>query len=226
MEPGIPSKSLYRHSTHNYADAANFAVDPLFRELRYIVNSAATLNQHIRTQPDVVFYWVPVYKGMEYELERMTCANLWPVQRDSPFNDPDADVDPDVKALIRVVCFHGLTSYRRGGGDLARYMLEREKRKGYFEPGGQGEMDGVRPPRKGEDVDVESGFRSRVLAKAIVALSWGVERPIRTGVLDGNEGDLVDEEVERRDTRFIGLLEICNDDRIKEAAKETDILSE
>ncbi|GAB7344163.1 hypothetical protein MBLNU457_2056t1 [Dothideomycetes sp. NU457] len=224
MAPGMPSKSLYRHSTHNYADASKLANDPFFRELHYIVRSAATLNNLIRMQPDIVFYWVPVYRGMEFELERMTCANLWPVQRSSPFNDPDADVDPDVKALVRIVCFHGLTSYRRGGGDQARYMLEREKRKGYFEPGGQGEEDGVRPPRKGEDVDVDSGFRSRVLAKAIVALSWGAERPIETVVLDGDKEELVDEGAGKDDARFVELMEICNDERIQEAAQKNEIV--
>lgn len=226
METGSPSKSVYRHSTHNYADAKNLASDPFFRELHRIVFTAAALNHSIRVQSDVIFYWVPVHKGMEFELERMTCANLWPVQRCSPFNDSEADVDPDVKALVRVVCFHGLTSYRRGGGDQARYMLERENREDYFEPGGQGDMDRIRSPREGEDVDVESGFRSRVLAKAIVALSWGVERPNETAVLNGTEKEFIGEGAQKEDSRYLDLMKICNDERIKEASRDTEMASE
>jgi len=61
-----------------------------------------------------------------------------------------------------------------------------------------------------------------VLAKAIVALGWGVERPIRTVVVDVDKEDVVEEGVEEGDERFVDLLDICDDERIKQASMVLD----
>jgi len=135
-EASIPPTSLYGHTDRDFADPDSLAADPFFKSLNRIVYRTGTLNHRIRQTPDIIFYWVPVHKGMEFEIERMTCANLRPVQEGSPLHDEHAVVDPAIKATVRVVCFHGLTTYKRGRGDLGRYMLERESREDYFEPGG------------------------------------------------------------------------------------------
>lgn len=61
-----------------------------------------------------------------------------------------------------------------------------------------------------------------MLAKAIVALGWGVERPIRTVVVDVDKEDVVEEGVEEGDERFVDLLDICDDERIKQASMVLD----
>jgi len=154
----------------------------------------------------------------------MTCANLYPVQKSSPYNarpsswdehddaghmvvDDDDGTEyreigeegisehmlPNAVARVRVVCCHGLTSYRCGGGSLAARLLEEEAKPGYFESGGKGWLLNHGRARKEEQTvsTVEDGFRSRVLAKGIVALSWAEKktRAQEDGYGNGQEGD-------------------------------------
>jgi len=158
--------------------------EPLFQQIFTAVRTAVDLHTDIRTSTDRVYYWDPLYKGSEFDPETMTCANLYPTQQSSPFNE-DADTGEDVedfsyhtKALVRVVCFHGLTCYRKGGGDLAEKTLEMEKLPGYFDKGGPGySLWGKKTVRPGDrERTTKDGFRSRVLAKGIVALCWGKQR--------------------------------------------------
>ena len=222
--PCVPATSLFGYSGIDFVNAENFISNPFFSNLHNIVRQAVVLNHSIRGTADMIYYWDPLHTGTIFKGERMTCANLRPVWEAAPFHAEKEHRDPSIKAMVRVVCFHGLTTYKLGGGELGRYMLERESREGYFEPGGAAERDGIAPPKEGRFVDEDCGFRSRVLARAIVALGWGPERPSRTVGADGDTEDVVNEGMQERDERYIDLSDICEDERAKQASMAMDVV--
>jgi len=178
-------------SADDLREPENLHNDPLFDHLNTIVLAAVQVHTNIRRSHDRIFYWDPVYTGSEFEPESATCANLGPVSKTSPFTvkvgkdgnkfatiEGEAGFHNGTKALVRVVSFHGLTVYRKGGGELADYLLEVEKDPGYFKAGGAGfdRWRRLTVSRSPKDITRDNGFRSRIMAKGIVALTWGKER--------------------------------------------------
>lgn len=160
-------------------DPGTIASNPLYHALQDIVDAAANLSLDIRSQADVVYHFVPLAKGSSFKPEAMTCANLAPMQTASPYSGAVAGTGSrrtNVSALVKVVCFEGLTAYRQGGGELATSKLEGQGTDAYWEEGGQGWRDHggrvINNRDRERRHDPSDGFRSRVLAKGVVALEW------------------------------------------------------
>ena len=228
-------KALYSDlNADSVRDPKNLTKDPLYDRLITIVLAAVQIHKNIRQSGDRIYYWDPLYKGTEFEPPYMTCANFAPVQNSSPFNvnfdkngkkiqenDSHPSLDYSIKALVRIVCFHGLTVYREGGGELADHTLEVEKQPGYFEEGGAGFDPWRRKPisKDPAEKDVRTrkdGFRSRIMAKGIVALTWGKERKMLPFSAMGKEP--VKDGAPREDG-YVELLDIARNE-VMEMQKE------
>lgn len=152
------------------------------RPLAEIVSFAGDISRLIRQVQDVVYYWPPTFKDEEFEPARMECFNLRSMIEKSPYEKKNmhgrvrAVLQPSEEAIVRVVCFPGLVAYRKGGGELAERLLGEE---------GRAESHRHEPPdvrranarqAQHDGVTVHSGFRTKVICKAVVHLQWGKQR--------------------------------------------------
>ena len=146
------------------------------------ISCATDLSHHMRLQTDVVYYWPPTFKDEEFEPARMECLNLAQMVKESPYVKQQVHgraravlqggKEGQREAIVRVVCFPGLVAYRKGGGDLAKRELAAE---GLVVDDAPPDVQFVRQVRDGKFTGLE-GFRTRVLAKAVVHLQWGKQR--------------------------------------------------
>ena len=200
LNPNSPPTTNHRRGERG--DKTNDYNDRIINSLLTIVTKAARLNHHIRTQGNVIYHFTPIFSDEEFDPERMTCANLRPVQRSCPLiivdddgrnHDPKTG-DPTDIALVRVACFHGLTAYRKGGGETAERLLREEGYWRHFRQDGRG-LPGEQRRRRLKAKKVgwadpvpEDGIRSRVLAKAVVALDWGKQRQFGARATERDRG--------------------------------------
>ena len=155
-----------------------------------IVFFAGRLSRIMRQAPDVVYYWPPTFKDEEFEPSRMECLNLKNMILDSPYEKKEvqgieravvreAHKGPNTEAIVKVVCFPGLVAYRQYGGETGAKEIAAENNRG-----GIREPDDVRRARQYRVKNgVEQipdpnahGFRSRVVCKSVVYLTWGKQR--------------------------------------------------
>ncbi|KAF7186014.1 hypothetical protein HII31_12643, partial [Pseudocercospora fuligena] len=152
-------------------------------KLNKLVRKAANFSRIIRQQEDVVYYWPPTFKDEEFEPGRMECYNLNDMISHSPYDKKKIQGNFErailregeehrSEAIVRVVCFPGLVAYRQYGGDLAVEEIKANDRENSYAP------EDVRRSRMryGEKLDVNNGFRSRVICKSLVHLQWGKQR--------------------------------------------------
>ncbi|EME82946.1 uncharacterized protein MYCFIDRAFT_90185 [Pseudocercospora fijiensis CIRAD86] len=152
-------------------------------KLKQIVRKAAEASRAMRQQEDVVYYWPPTFKDEEFEPARMECYNLNEMISHSPYDKTKVQgkferamlregEEQRSEAIVRVVCFPGLVAYRQHGGDMAVEEMQADERENSHAP------EDVRRARMrfGEKLDVNHGFRSRVLCKSVVQLQWGQQR--------------------------------------------------
>lgn len=222
--PGATLPANHQTATVHLALQLNVLLGALFRSekdienpshfthLLSIVELATDLHLDMRRQPDVVYYPQPIFKDEEFDPSRMSCANLRPTQEDCPLINYDENGheipsgnpkgDSSDIALVRVVLFQGLVAYRKGGGALAEEMLERERWARHVVPlvKDQRWEDGRKAAAKRpvRDVGVGDGFRSKVLAKGIVALGWGKQRRLWDR-RKGEVGEREDEESQEQE---------------------------
>ena len=138
----------------------------------------------MRLANDVVYYWPPTCKDEEFEPVRMECWNLKWMLDTSPYRKTDnygharprlVEGNEDrCEAIVRVVCFPGLVAYRKGGGELGKRLLAEEgvSRKNANTP----RDVQIAQARTGQSITHASGFRTRVVSKAVVYLTWGKQR--------------------------------------------------
>ena len=157
------------------------------RELAQIVSTAGVLSRSMRSSPDVVYYWPPTFKDEEFEPGHMECFNLRTMITESPYDKKtvsgfDRAVlreghEHESEAIVRVVCFPGLVSYKQHGGALATQELaEEEKRKGNERLPPDVQMQRKRLAKQETSLTGDEGFRTRILCKSVVLLQWGKQR--------------------------------------------------
>lgn len=181
--------------------------DKVHNRIFECVKTAANMSHDIRRQADVVYYFTPVFKHEEFDPSRMVCANLKPTQDSCPLIEEegeeanDLNGDSDSIAMVKVVCFHGITAYRSEGGEAGKRWLQRQKELDVIEAREttKGNKRWDEPPemtpheirerrkRNRKEVGLRDGIRSKVLAKGIVALSWGLERKMKKDKIDGED---------------------------------------
>ncbi|KAK5111599.1 hypothetical protein LTR85_011828 [Meristemomyces frigidus] len=154
--------------------------------LATVVSMAADLSRAMRLMGHVVYYWPPTFKDEEFEPARMESNNLKYMIEKSPYEKKEmhgrvrAVLLPNradrSEAIVRVVCFPGLVAYKQGGGAMGVRLLEEEGRRerNSHVPADVREVDSRRARHGG--ITEESGFRSKVICKAVVHLEWGKQR--------------------------------------------------
>ncbi|KAK4542794.1 hypothetical protein LTR36_006170 [Oleoguttula mirabilis] len=157
------------------------------RSLNTIVSMAADLSRSMRLMSNVVYYWPPTFKDEEFEPARMESNNLRYMIEESPYEKKDmhgrvrAVLLPDhadrSEAIVRVVCFPGLVAYRQGGGELGKRLLHAEglRQRNALEPPPDVQEVNARSARH-DGITEDSGFRTKVICKAVVHLQWGKQR--------------------------------------------------
>nr|POE59290.1 hypothetical protein CFP56_24559 [Quercus suber] len=144
--------------------------------LATLLETAATLSRTMRSHPDTIYHFPPTFKDEELDPARMEPRNLAALHETSPWQRPAPGHERPTlapgtehrqQALVRIVGFPGLVSYRQGGGGVARLALVNEARGASTLPGD------VRAARKGQERGECEGFRTRVLCKASVQIQWG-----------------------------------------------------
>lgn len=143
--------------------------------LQAIVAEAVYINQMIRMNGNVVYFFQPVFKDEEFDPFRMECQNLRAIQSTCPMEilDDDNQVIPGVDphgdptdiALVRIVCSNGCVAWRKGGGSYGERLLadEAETPDHSLPP----ELQGVRPRNEfyGRVITKDDGLRTKVVAK-------------------------------------------------------------
>ncbi|EME45943.1 hypothetical protein DOTSEDRAFT_70074 [Dothistroma septosporum NZE10] len=167
------------------------AVNERQKRLYDIVYFAGRLSRIMRQAPDVVYYWPPTFKDEEFDPSRMECVNLKDMILKSPYEKKqvngidraivrDGVQSENTEAIVKVVCFPGVVAYRQYGGETGRKELKAEENRGSIrEPEDVRRVREARRVRNGvEEVpDPNShGFRSRVVCKSVVHLTWGKQR--------------------------------------------------
>ncbi|GAB1741747.1 hypothetical protein NU219Hw_g7157t1 [Hortaea werneckii] len=161
------------------------STDMRLNDLAAIIALAADLSRWMRQLDDVVYYWPPTFKDEEFEPGRMECVNLQQMLDESPYQKLDVQgrVRPQLQpgqehrneAIVRVVCFPGLVAYRQGGGELGEKLLaERDRRRGK-ESSVPRDVQ-MAQARSRDTVSVDDGYRTKVICKAVVYLTWGKQR--------------------------------------------------
>ncbi|KAI7241553.1 hypothetical protein KC330_g610 [Hortaea werneckii] len=161
------------------------SVDMRLNDLAAIIALAADLSRWIRQLDDVVYYWPPTFKDEGFEPGRMECVNLQQMLDESPYQKLDVQgrVQPQLRpgqehrneAIVRVVCFPGLVAYRQGGGELGeKFLAERDRRRGK-ESSVPRDVQ-MAQARSRNTVSVDDGYRTKVICKAVVHLTWGKQR--------------------------------------------------
>ena len=153
---------------------------PCWRSIKAIVERAAELSRAIRRTRDVVFYWPPTFKDEEFVPGRMECRNISKMISESPYEKTHQDghdravlnagSEDRNEAIVEIVCFPGVVAYRKGGGALADKELGNDAVENSRAP------PDVQHLRAHEVVSKDSGYRSRVICKAVVHLKWGRQR--------------------------------------------------
>lgn len=157
----------------------------------------------MRCLTDVVYYFPLTFKNEEFEPERMECLNLADMIKASPYKPaveqggyPTAQLEGDQErsqANVQIVAFPGLVAYRQGGGSLAQTQLAEERRR---DGSDNAPPDVKRARRMGGICTGDEGFRTRILSKGVVHLTWGRQRLLTReagtsrfldAVRDGNE---------------------------------------
>ena len=154
--------------------------------LEHIITVAADLSRQIRMMHNVVYYWPPTFKDEEFEPGRMEGLNIRNMIDTSPYEKRDVqgrvranllpDQDDRNEAIVRVVCFPGLVAYRKGGGALGKQELADEDRQERRSRDPEDVRHHRERVRAHDGISVDSGFRSKVICKAIVHLQWGKQR--------------------------------------------------
>ncbi|KAL1304529.1 hypothetical protein AAFC00_003512 [Neodothiora populina] len=158
--------------------------------LRSILLHAVRINNYMRKLDDVLYYFQPIFKDEEFDPNEMECENLRDMQLDCPLDDPtEAAVaaamgkqprrtkkirgDPTDRVLVRVICSPGCIAYRKGGGDLAKYILQQERlhQDQFLPPELRSRF--AREKVYGRVITEEDGLRSRRLTRATAAFRWG-----------------------------------------------------
>ena len=150
------------------------------QELDVIVDTAGRLSQRMRKKPDAVYLWTPAYKDEEFDAASNECLNLEYMIRESPYEKKSSkgtqramlkpDQDHRTQAIIQIVCFPGLTIYRRGGGNIAQQELAKETAQNQAFPAD------VREQRLRGMPGLKDGLRTKMLVKSVVTLIWGQQR--------------------------------------------------
>jgi hypothetical protein len=167
----------------------------LSSELFKIVFDAGQLSREIRMCPDVIYHWPPTFKdGMyvhatsktsltkmeseEFGPERMECLNITSMMQNSPYEikkQPHGQRDRSVlkyptensEAIARITAFPGVVAHRKGGGQLAKKLLDEEQRA--EKTSGAHLLPDVKRSRdisRGPPLDGTEGFRTRVIPDA------------------------------------------------------------
>lgn len=156
--------------------------------LATIVSTAADLSRSMRLAGDVVYYWQPTFKDEEFEPARMEGHNLRYMIENIPYEKREMHgrvraallpgSEHKSEAIVRVVCFPGLVAYRQGGSDLGDQLLrEDEARHVASSRNLPHDVRMVQDRQARHDgITRDSGFRSKVICKAIVHLHWGKQR--------------------------------------------------
>ncbi|KAI6832705.1 hypothetical protein KC332_g6433 [Hortaea werneckii] len=160
------------------------STDMRLNDLAAIIALAADLSRWMRQLDEVVYYWPPTFKDEEFEPGRMECANLRQMLDESPYQKLDVQgrmrprLQPGQEhrneAIVRVVCFPGLVAYRKGGGELGEKLLaEQDRRRGNANVPHDVQLARA---RSRDSVSVDDGYRTKVICKAVVHLTWGKQR--------------------------------------------------
>ena len=160
------------------------STDMRLNDLAAIIALAADLSRWMRQLDEVVYYWPPTFKDEEFEPGRMECVNLWQMLDESPYQKLDIQgrmrprLQPGQEhrneAIVRVVCFPGLVAYRKGGGELGEKLLaEQDRRRGNANVPHDVQ---IARARSRDSVSVDNGYRTKVICKAVVHLTWGKQR--------------------------------------------------
>jgi hypothetical protein len=177
----------------------------LFSELFKIVVDAGQLSRDMRMCPDVIYHWPPTFKdgtyvhaipkrsltdmkSEEFDPERMECMNITSMMQNSPYEikkqphgQPDRSVlkypTENSEAIVRITVFPGVVAHRKGGGELAKRLLDEEHREektsgAHLPP----DVKRSRDISRGPPLDGTEGFRTRVICKSVVHLQWGKQR--------------------------------------------------
>ena len=146
------------------------------KALDEIIKHAASISHLIRRAPDVVYYWSPAFKDEEFEPASMEALNLATMIRTSPYDKVTDDrgferavlrkQEENSEAIVRIVVFPAVVAYRQYGGSLAAAEIKVEKE------GSRRLPPDVRD-RHNQPITVEQGFRSKLISKSVVHLSWG-----------------------------------------------------
>lgn len=145
------------------------------KSLQAIVAEAVYINQIIRMNGNVVYFFQPVFKDEEFDPSRMECQNLRAIQATCPMETLDDNNqvipgdnphgDPTDIALVRIVCSNGCVAWRKGGGSYGERLLaeEAETPDHSLPP----ELQGVRPRNEfyGRVITNDDGLRTKVVAK-------------------------------------------------------------
>ncbi|KJX98872.1 hypothetical protein TI39_contig385g00021 [Zymoseptoria brevis] len=155
----------------------------IFLRLEEIVQTAGKLGRAMRSSPNVIYYWPPVFKDEEYEPSRMECLNLVHMIKSSPYKRETVKgmIRPILKkgmenkseAIVRVVCFHGIVAYRQGGGKLAKRELAKDKEGDSHMPA---DVRRARERVGDGPLTGNEGIRSKTICKSLVLLQWGKQR--------------------------------------------------
>ncbi|CAK1357364.1 hypothetical protein CB0940_07891 [Cercospora beticola] len=146
------------------------------KALDEIIKHAASISHLIRRAPDVVYYWSPAFKDEEFEPASMEALNLATMIRTSPYDKVTDDrgferavlrkQEENSEAIVRIVVFPAVVAYRQYGGSLAAAEIKVEKE------GSRRLPPDVRD-RHNQPITVQQGFRSKLISKSVVHLSWG-----------------------------------------------------
>lgn len=149
----------------------------------------------------------------------MECFNLEPMIRASPYSKEVNDgietavlIGPpeEAEAIVKVVAFPGLVAHRQGGGALAQRLL-REERSQKDDP--RLPPDVSKAQRMSRDspfnLDGTEGFRTRVLCKSVVHLTWGRQRLLtREAGTSAHLDAIRDGDLEKYDVDRLGFVEL------------------
>lgn len=80
------------------------------------------------------------------------------------------------EAIVRIVCFPALSTYRRHGGALAAHQLHPEEREELETHPANVRVTYSRDPHFATNLTGNEGYRTRILGLPVVHLPWGKQR--------------------------------------------------
>ncbi|KAI4604889.1 hypothetical protein J4E83_010937 [Alternaria metachromatica] len=146
------------------------SLSSVFPELRRLTVSAGLLSLHMHLDPHTAYHHVPLFKEDNYDSSIMECWNDASMRQRNMRNKYE-DVEEDEQkrrdalsetekkraggdtALTQILCFNGVTAYRKGGWEVGSSTLS----------------DPVYEKREWRDM----GVRVRVLTQGLVYCRWG-----------------------------------------------------